>query len=63
MKTIRDALRKNGLGQVDVETIENVQGRRTSFSDKDSNFCLVTALAFLVTHQEIFVEYERNPKG
>lgn len=46
MKTIRDALRKNGLGQVDVETIENVQGRRTSFSDKDNNFCLVTALAF-----------------
>lgn len=59
MKTIRDALRKNGLGQVDVETIENVQGRRTLFSDKDNNFCLVTALAFLVTHQEIFVEYER----
>ena len=58
MKTIRDALRKNGLGQVDVETIENVQGRRTSFSDEDNNFCLVTALAFLVTHQEIFVEYE-----
>ena len=58
MKTIRDALRKNGLGQVDVETIENVQGRRTSFSDKDINFCLVTALAFLVTHQEIFVGYE-----
>lgn len=58
MKTIRDALRKNGLGQVDVETIENVQGRRTSFSDKDSNFFLVTALAFSVTHQEIFVEYE-----
>lgn len=39
MKTIRDALRKNGLGQVDVETIENVQGRRTSFSDKDSFSC------------------------
>ena len=26
VKTIRDALRKVGLGDVDVETIENVQG-------------------------------------
>ncbi|XP_022780315.1 probable helicase with zinc finger domain isoform X1 [Stylophora pistillata] len=28
VKTIRDGLRKNGLGQVDVETIENVQGKQ-----------------------------------
>lgn len=46
MKTIRDGLRKNGLGQVDVETIENVQGKPTSFSDKENNFCFVTAPPF-----------------
>ena len=28
VKTIRDALRKVGLGAVDVETIDNVQGRK-----------------------------------
>ena len=27
VKTIRDGLRKIGLGAVDVETIDNVQGR------------------------------------
>ena len=28
VKTIRDALRKVGLGAIDVETIDNVQGRK-----------------------------------